>query len=699
MLSAFCKFLIPLAILSTFSVAAETNAWLTEHFLNADSKPPMSFVYGTESSEILLKSWTRKVASKPLDSARTEHSITWTDPTTALQVRVAAVEFANSAVVEWVTYFTNGGKSDTPILEDVLPLSTSIAVQGSRVPTVLYSRGTGGMDTYSLQKRTLNQLEAFRISNESGGKTIDTIPFFDILMEGRGVIGAVGWPGHWQISFSRPSETEISVSAGMQDTHLSLKPGEQIRTPLILLQPWQGDDIDAHNVLRRHVLQYHTPQYDGKPVVVPISHLGWGGIKTSTSLKLIDQITQASIGFEAFWMDAGWYGADRPVDEFQVFGREDWFLHAGNWRVNKIPHPNGLKPISDAAHAKGMKYLLWFEPERAVKGTPLITQHPEWFLGEETVNFGGDVKRPVVKFSLFNFGNPDAERFMATWMSDFITEQGIDIYRQDCNFALAPFWKQADTRDRQGITETRYAEGLLKFWDDLRAKHPNLIIDIVQRGDLETIARGIDLSRADYPVSPDADPIGNQVSTQGLAYWRPDSATLLQVRPGDDYHFRSGFGPGMAYALFNASGYPNQTGKFMAPDFPVDWLRNATAQLKRARPYYYSDFYPISPCSSASTCKLGGGNERSAAFEWAAWQFNRPENGDGMVEAFRREKSDEVSKPLRLRGLDANAQYEISEIDGGTAIRVSGKKMMDEGLGVTIIRQPGASIILYKKVK
>ena len=59
-----------------------------------------------------------------------------------------------------------------------------------------------------------------------------------------------------------------------------------------------------------------------------------------------------------FWMDAGWYGADREVEEFQVFGREDWFLHAGNWRVIQFPIPDGLKPISDAVHAKGMSSSL-----------------------------------------------------------------------------------------------------------------------------------------------------------------------------------------------------------------------------------------------------------------------------------------------------------------------------------------------------
>src|SRR5580704_3164952 len=548
-------------------VVKPDSTWLQEHLLNSKSQFPFSFVYGRQSSGALLKAWPETTALRQLDAGRTEHTLVWTDPKTGLQVRLTAVEYAGSPVVEWTQYFRNEGKVDTPILEDVQPLDLSLTLTGSGIPIILYSNGCGGMDTYALHKYRLNQLDRLRLSNEGGGKTVATIPFFDIQMDGGGLIGAVGWPGQWAISMSRPTETAIAVRAGMEKTHLSLHPGEEIRTPQILLLPWKGDAMDAHNILRRHILEYHTPQYDGKPVVLPISHGGWGGMKTTTSLRLLDQITKENIGFENFWMDAGWYGTDRPVEEFQVFGREDWFLYAGDWRVNRVPHPDGtgLKSISDAAHAKGMKFLLWFEPERAVVGTPLTLEHPDWFIGEVTTHFEGNTERPVVKFRMFDFGNPAARKFMIDSMSDLIDKEGIDVYRQDCNFALAPFWTKADASDRQGMTEIRYVEGLLEFWDELRRRHPQLILDVVQRGDLDSISRAVDLSRADYPVSPDADPIGAQISTEGLAYWRPHFGTLLQVRPSDTYHFRSGMAPGLAFALFNVAGYPEQVGHFI-PD-------------------------------------------------------------------------------------------------------------------------------------
>jgi len=675
------------------------HRWLNEHLLGDTSQPPFSFAYDRQGSSALLKAWPKRTETRQLDDGRTEHIVQWADPKTGLQVRVKALEFADSPVVEWTVYFKNNGKADAPILEYVQALDISFSVAGEGIPTVLYSKGCGVMDTYALQKKSLNQLESFQISSESGGKTVETIPFFDIQTAGHGLIGALGWPGTWSINFSRPTEEAIAVSAGMGATHLSLHSGEEIRTPEVLLLPWDGDDVDAHNVLRRHILRYHTPQYDGKPVVLPVSFTVWGGMKTSTSLRLIDQITRERIGFENFWMDAGWYGTDRPVEEFQVFGREDWFLHAGNWRVNRVPHPDGgLRPISDAAHAKGMKFLLWFEPERAVVGTPLTIEHPDWFIGEVVTHFEGSTERPLVKFRMFDFGNPTARQYMIDSISDLIDQQGIDIYRQDCNFALAPFWAQADSGDRQGITQIRYAEGLLEFWDGLRRKHPNLVLDIVQRGDLETISRAVDLSRADYPVSPDADPVGAQVSTEGLAYWRPHFGTILQIRPRDTYHFRSGFAPGLGFALFNGAGYPNQVGRFIPDDFPFDWMRNMVAELKIVRPYYYGDYYPLLPCSQNSDCSTDPSKERSAGFEWAAWQFNRPELGDGMIQAFRRDENAESTKNLVLRGLDPASTYEVTNLDTKRPTRSSGKDLMQFGLPVQITTKRGAAVILYKKI-
>src|ERR1700733_12410742 len=206
--------------------APRSEEWL-QSYLALDSELPFSFVYGRQSSSAIVKTWARKVQTRSLDGARTEHVVTWTDPRTQLQVRLSALNYADSAVVEWTLFFKNDGNADTPILEELQALDVSVPVVGSSVPTLFYSRGAAVMDTYSLQRKSLNQLEDLRMSNPGGGKTGETVPFFDIRMNGRGLIGAVGWAGRWAISFSRPTEAAIDVRAGMANTHLSLHPGEE----------------------------------------------------------------------------------------------------------------------------------------------------------------------------------------------------------------------------------------------------------------------------------------------------------------------------------------------------------------------------------------------------------------------------------------------------------------------------------------
>ena len=96
-----------------------------------------------------------------------------------------------------------------------------------------------------------------------------------------------------------------------------------------------------------------------------------------------------------------------------------------------------------------MKFLLWVEPERAIWGTPITREHPEWFLGEQ---------KPGCSL-LLNIGIPEA-RDVTDLISNLITQIGIDCFREDFNIDPLPFWRACDTEDRQGMTEIRCIEDL-----------------------------------------------------------------------------------------------------------------------------------------------------------------------------------------------------------------------------------------------
>jgi hypothetical protein len=52
---------------------------------------------------------------------------------------------------------------------------------------------------------------------------------------------------------------------------------------------------------------------------------------------------------------------------------------------------------------------------------------------------------------------------------------------------------------------------------------------------------------------------------------------------------------------------------------------------------------------------------------------------------------------LRLRGLDPDAVYTLTDVDVPGTKDMTGKSLQDEGLSVAIKSQPGAAVIVYKK--
>ncbi|MFM8655263.1 MAG: GH36 C-terminal domain-containing protein, partial [Verrucomicrobiota bacterium] len=79
-------------------------------------------------------------------------------------------------------------------------------------------------------------------------------------------------------------------------------------------------------------------------------------------------------------------------------------------------------------------------------------------------------------------------------------------------------------------------------------------------------------------------------------------------------------------------------------------LRRLTGQLQRVAPFYLDDYYPLTPYSLEPNV-------------WMAWQFDRPETGEGVVQAFRRKEAKEASVKFPLQGLDPKGKYEVENLD------------------------------------
>jgi alpha-galactosidase len=646
---------------------AIADKWIKQAFTGSNPTPPISFKYNGVSSSTFLPTWNFSRTKTDLDPNRTQWTLVYTEPGNGpLKVTCQIIEYHDYPAVEWTVYFKNIGTNNTPILNGIQGLN--VFFQRSSESEFILNGIKGDWtvaESYEPYRITLgmNAVKNFTPSNHVGKSTSgpDGWPYFNLQMPGSGVLLAVGWPGQWASTFARDASNGLRITAGQQLTNLLLKPGEQIRTPLIAMLFWAGTDVvRAQNLWRRWYIAYNMPRVNGQPQQ-PITQI------QGDNMNVVNSYLQAGINPDILWRDAGggsdstWY----PSSDGPFTGGLAW-LNTGTWEIDPAKYPNGFKPLTDQLHALGMKFLLWFEPERV--GDPnswLGKNHPEWLLWYIDEN--------PLESPWLNEGDPAALSWLIDHFDGMIKSQGIDWYREDIN-GWGPLmgWRKNDAADRQGMTENLYVQGHLAFWDELRRRNPSLRIDSCasggRRNDLETMRRAVPLTRSDFQF-PDMKGVveGNQSHTYGLSFWLPFYGNGCYFY--DKYSYRSFYMP-----LFGMGG--------LSPE-NTEAQKQAYSECRMIAPYMLGDYYPLTPYSLQLD-------------QWIAWQFHRSELGVGVVQAFRRSSSTVATMTFKLQGLDSAATYTVTNFDGGTSTK-TGSELMNAGLAVNISTTPGSAIITYTK--
>ncbi len=676
------------AVTPTPSELEQSKAWARDNFDSSGPRrqmPPFSFVYGGKPSAQLLPHW--KFSASPVIRAanKRERQFTYRDRATGLEIVCQVIEYDDFPAAEWVLFFKNSSTKPTPILENVRALDAQFQNPGG---SFMLHRALGSNTAptdFSPVDQSLAPGAQINLA-PTAGRSSDTtsFPFFNLEAAenrgcreanmlspqnicGGGLMIGLGWSGQWAADF-HSVRGAVQLQMGMQQTHLRLNPGESIRTPRMLLIFWQGGEkIRANNLLRSFILAYHTPRPGGKPLEMPVAHNTWfqfkfgNAVTEQNQIDFATQIHQKELAVDTLVIDAGWFEGG-------------WPHGVGNWFPKKDAFPNGLGPVGAAVHKLGMRFSVWFEPERVSEGTWLYTHHREWLLeeGERTQWLDGKDKQ-----DLLNLGNPEARRWLTDMVSDAIDEDHIDIFRHDFNIDPLTFWRRADAPDREGITEIRYIEGLYAFWDELLKRHPNLVIDNCASGgrriDLETSSRSVPLWRSDMS----GNTVGEQALGLGLNLWIPLSSGGLFIHsyyPPNLYEARSTMSSGIIL-LWDVR----------KPDLDITLAQKIASEAKAFSKYYYGDVYPLTSITL---------DEK----DWLSYQCDRPDLGEGMVMAFRRRLAAADSLTVKLQGLKPTKSYEVEDVDGGEKRIASGKELAD-GLLLTLANPQSSTLLVYRQAK
>ncbi len=617
---------------------------------------PFSFRYGDAASVTFLKGWMRTVTTNETPS-RILQQVSWTDPKTKLRVEATVTAFKRYPAVEWVLGFENLGTQDTPVLSDVQALDVQLRTGYFRKQVIVHQLNGDvcGERSFLPFDTEVEPGKSLTMAPEGGRSSNGAFPFFNVQYGNQGLITAIGWSGQWRASLERANTGPTALRAGMEKLSLVLHPGERIRTPRILILPWKGDRLVAHNRLRRLMLFEYAPRLNGRPLPLPIALQCFDRYVS----KLPDWGTEATqvraaraaynIGCDTHWLDAAWFEGGFPNG-------------VGNWVCPPQRFPRGLKPIGDACHQLGLKFIVWFEPERVARGTQIAREHPEFVYGGE-------------KGGLFKLGDPAARRWLADLLSRRISEFGIDTYRNDFNIDPLSFWRQADPPDRQGINEIRYVEGHYALWDELLAGHPGLSIDNCASGgrriDLETCHRSVPLWHSDTGCSPGhAD--WNQTQISGLSLYVPLLGACAWTP--DIYEVRSAATAGLIcqFPVFDEG-------------FSVEATRRALDEVKENQKFWYGDFYPLTECT------LGPG-------AFIAWQLHRSDLNSGLVLAFRHKECPYPVLQAGLHGLNPQTTYLVDLFEEGAPSQqrtLTGRQLM--GVFELRVAKRGTSLLVRYK--
>ena len=504
-------------------------------------------------------------------------------------------------------------------------------------------------------------------------------PFFILRNEARGeyFIGHLAWSANWHMGFECEEDGlrfRIGPSAELPQRVLS--PGETIPTPAVHLGHVEGD-LDAavqamHDHLRRTVLPARKAE---RSCLVQYSATGdqgylanvFGDTAGMNEVNIRRQIDiAAAVGAEVFIVDAGWW--DMP----------------GDWVPSATRFPNGLEPIVEYAHQKGLLFGLYVEIERVNAwnvGTDIGTskvarEHPDW----------------VGPRAILNLTKPEVAAYVESELTRLIERYKLDLYRLDYN----PFsTDEGPSTERHGFTENnywRYYEAFYGLFERIRLKYPDLILQQCAAGgtrnDLGTAGRFHETYLTDGLTMPQ---VLQNYSGQSLAL--PPEVLVI------------GFGEG-SHGV-NGSGHSDTNLRNMFT-LSTPWMLLGVAPSleelspeRRARYTHYVDLYKKSIRPILPVCRMYHHAPVSAkggvtSIGWFAMEYTSPDRSKGWANIVRIGPSDSDTCHFKPRGLDRGKTYRVTFDSTGETVKQTGIDLVRYGLPVRLEAMMSSELLLFE---
>jgi alpha-galactosidase len=466
--------------------------------------------------------------------------------------------------------------------------------------------------------------------------------------------GGVQWSGVWRITCAR-GDSALQVTLEFPDTTTTITDEHALEMPHSFFGVSSGGPRSVSAALRGFL----TAIRQGRPVRPLITYNTWYPYGTRIDERMmLDEIGRtSSLGIELFVLDAGWYpGAG-------TLGFWDFLTGLGTWTPDAERFPNGLRPLADLAHERGMKFGLWVEPGRVSLDTVGVEglAHEEWL-----AQYDGRNVTPTSGQLCYG------SRVVREWVQQQLYAL-IDVVKPDYLKWDNNAWINCNRTDHDhGPRDGNFAQvrGLYEIWQALRERYPDLLVENVADGGSRLDFGSLRYADSAWMDDRTRPSVHVRHNLQGLSSVFPpgyllsfvvdDTSESLTVSPDPLAELRSRMAGVLGFA-YRSPGLLSRISDAFAQAI-VDY-RQFRDILQDADAILLSEQAPsIDPA-------------------WDVLEELNPATGEAVLFAYQQpDARDRVL--LRPVGLRADATYAVQSLDTGALGTTTGDELMRDGIEV-----------------
>jgi alpha-galactosidase len=494
-----------------------------------------------------------------------------------------------------------------------------------------------------------------------------------MLVGGEPGLGVLGWKAEVQSSAAstviHAGTILIKDKKSGPPATFELAPGETVETPISFFALAKGDSDNVGNETFRYLKQYvFQAPLPNSPLV---TYCIWLTEKNSEELLIKELALAKRVGFDVFYHDATWYEGASVVP-----GMNDWTLGLGSYQEDKQKFPHGLKNLSDAVHAMGLKFGLWVDPGNVDAARVESGEIPPDWLAMVDGKTIGTTHPSLALTKQLCLGDPKVVAWIEKQLGDIIEKWHLDWIKWDPSSTVTYECNRTD--HGHGKTDGAYAayRGRLEIMRYLLDRFPNLFgfecdpslqFARTNPGPQTLLPGGY---TNEFITGPMLSPnVWGSLATVGQGDASGEYLTSRWYSASAlDYYFRKHFTHGVTFG--NINGMASQFLSAAPPGF-VEALERNLMFFKQYRHLLLEDVY----------------HPEVAAAGWSSIQYAKEDATESVVYIFR-DKSETADTTIRLRGLDPTARYRVTSLNDrpGRERVMTGEALM-KGIAVHLPNQ------------